>query len=164
MADNISTLRKEVYDLVELLNSWASKFSNLLPVTYRSKIQWFGGIPGAIIEARETNRMVKMFNAVVIDDYSYGAISELAQEKIRLLGEKTRELQSLLGNDSAEKAKIGDEVIGAMLSFVKNWKAYAPDLARVVLDTGNKKEDKSFLENMLYVTANGITSLFFMAK
>lgn len=157
MEDKTSNIRIEVEEHVSILQEWSSNFAKLLPVTYRSKIKWFGGIPGAIIEAKEESRMVKLLNAEVIDNYSYGIITEMAFDKIKTLGEKTRALQSLMDENDPEIARIGNEVIGTILSFIKNWKGYSPDLAQVVLLEGKrrKKEDKSFLEKMLLAAAEG---------
>lgn len=158
MEKDITSLKIEASEILAQIKAWSDSLSKLMPVSYESKVKWFGGIPGAIIEYRETQRMVKLLNTIIIDDYSYGDFAYVLMAKIKELGKATREYQSQLPEDSEESIQFGDDVIITIPTAVKNWKNYSPSLAMVVIEDdevnkNKKKKERLSLSAQMYIAS-----------
>ena len=157
MEEQARILKNEIYDEISLLNQWSQSLSNLLPVDYRSKIKWYGGLPGAIIEAREEKRMEKMINAPILGEHSFFQMAFLIPEKVKLIGKKTRELQGLLSENDSDRIKIGDDFINATVSLIQSWKGYSPAMATTVFSFGKgRKNNKSLIQYLLEECMHGL--------
>ena len=160
MEDQVATLRREIYEGISLFNQWSETLSNLLPVDYHSKIKWYGGLPGAIIEARESKRMEQMINTPIVGELSFWNLTFLIPEKVKELGEKTREIQTLLPNSEPSFNKIGDDLICAIYDVIRNWKKYSPAMAGTVFSFGKgRKNNKSLIQYVLEEVGTGLDSV-----
>ena len=161
MEDNVLTLTNETNELLTQIKQWSEDFSKLVPVTFESKIKWYGGLPGAIIEIREEKRRAKLMNTPIIGDFTFWTLSFEIMEKVQTLGEKTRELQSILTDSHPDYLKIGDDVLNSVYSLIENWKNYSPSLARTNVDfgEGKKKNVLSLLEKILHDAAIGCNAI-----
>lgn len=161
MEEQIRTLKNEIYDEISLFNQWSQALSNLLPVDYRSKVQWFGGIPGAIIEAREQKRMEKLINTPIVGEHSFWQLTFMIPEKIKAIGEKIRELQGILPDTDPERIKVGDDFINATFSLIQNWKTYSPAMATTMFSFGKgRKNNKSLIQYLLEESTPGFGSVY----
>ena len=160
--DDINVLKNEIYNGISLLNQWSATLSNLLPVDHRSKVKWYGGIAGAIIEAREESKLVKLINTPIVGEHSFWQLAGLIPEKINSIGEATRKMQAiLLSNKSdSESLKIGDDSLNAAFSVIQSWNQYSPSMSHNVFEFGKgRKNRKSLIQYVLETSAPGLGNI-----
>ncbi len=132
--EKIDELEQELVDLMTEVERSISVIGNLTPVTYLSqaKIQFYGGIPGAIRESRERKRLEKMIEAPLYKDKSYIMywfyLAEIAEKAAEIL----LQLQQLL---SKEDERYFGFVVNSYATIETAQNVlyhYSPDIYRAV--------------------------------
>ena len=132
---------EEIKGLCNTLLSDAETINALEPVSHLSqaKMQFTGGILGAIREAREDKRLYKLINVPICREYSFYQYSYFLIEQTQELVKKQIEIQN---NTSPDNPLYYDNVkliLSAVSVASDAWLRYSPDMAAAKLQIGDEK-------------------------
>lgn len=141
MNEEVAQLQEKIDGAIAEIVKLAEHLSKLQPVSHKSKsaIQWTGGIPGAIREFRENNRLFKLIKAPIYNELSFFEIPFHLIEVAGDLVQNQLKIQSLLSpEDTAYYGNI-KSIIEPINLCIDIWYNYSPDMATEGLTIGNEK-------------------------
>lgn len=133
---------EEIKDLCNTLLSDAEIFNSLEPVSHLSqaKIQFTGGILGAVREIKENNRLEKMINAPICREYSFFKYAFYLIDTTTELVEKQIEIQNNTSPDNPQYYENVKLILSAVSAASGAWLRYSPDMASAKLRIGDEKD------------------------
>lgn len=131
----------EIKSICDTLISDAETFHALEPVSHLSqaKIQFTGGILGAIREAKEDKRLYKLINEPICRELSFFRYAYYLIDVTKELVEKQTEIQKLISSDNPlyyDNVKI---ILASVSMASDAWLRYSPDMANAGLQIGDEK-------------------------
>ncbi|MBQ6311206.1 MAG: hypothetical protein IJK74_06630 [Bacteroidales bacterium] len=146
MEPNVQLIVDEIEEGISYLSDISTHLSSLSPVSHLSKarIQWVGGIGGAIREYREDKRLMKLINAPLFQEKSFYNISFIIIEKAEDLSAKQANLQKLLTKDDPLYFGLAQRIEIAVNACFASWFNYSPDMAYAPLTIEDEKNVSLF--------------------
>lgn len=157
LADQLSN---EIFLILDAINDITSEISLKTPVSHKSqaRIQWYGGIPGAIKDIRESKRLEKLINEPIVKDISFWDMSFFIINKTELLVSKQLELQKILSDSDPRFYGIVIDIYNLIKNLTSAWYNYSPDMATELMKSGDLK-NISLLELVQHCTKTEILKL-----
>lgn len=138
MIDDINT---EIQKICSELTEEAESIAKLSSVSHlsKSKVQFSGGIFGAIQEYREDKRLEKLMNTPICKEWTFYTYAfhliEVAEELVK----KQLEVQSITTEqDECYYANV-TLIVSTIAAAHKAWFEYSPDMAWAGINVGDKK-------------------------
>ncbi len=124
----------------------AKFFESQETVTHLSqaRVQWYGGILGGIREYREEKRLLKILNTPIYKGKSYYQITFHIISQTEKMVERQLQIQSLTTKDDVCYYGGAVEIFNAVVSLVKSWYDYAPDVANARMTIDDQKDVSLF--------------------
>lgn len=135
--ETVETLTQEIIDKLYELKIMTDKIASLSPVTYKSqsKIQWAGGIMGAIQESKENKRLVELINSPLMDDQSFIDIAEsVIPQATNYLVERQSQIQQLVDKDDKRYYGFVVDIFNSIEKLTYAWYKYSPDMANTTFN------------------------------
>lgn len=140
--ENVETLTQEIVDKLLELEKTTKKLESLSPVSHKSqaKIQWTGGIIGAIQENKEGKRLEKLINEPLVDGHSFYDIALFViPQAADYLVERQLKIQQLVSKDDKRYYGFVVDIANYIDMMTNAWYNYSPDMANESLTIEGQK-------------------------
>ena len=133
----VSKILKNCSELEEMANA----IYRLQPVTHisQAKIQWVGGIPGAIKEFRENKRLCKLINEPIYQGKSFFQLAFHIVDQTDKIVEDLLALQGLIGKEDENYYGLVNHISNAVATAISAWYSYSPDMANAPITIGDQE-------------------------
>lgn len=138
--------KEEIIDkIIEICNKLAEEVDTLsrydtVSHLSQSKIQWQGGIFGAIREAKENKRLVKLLNEPIVGELSYYRYAFHLIDTAEKLSALIAEYQKLADKESDDYFAPVELAIDSTYKAINCWYNLSPDMANAPLTIGDEKD------------------------
>lgn len=140
--EQVKQLKAEIKEIINVFQKMGDFFISQETVSHlnQSKVQWQGGIFGAIREMKEEKRLVKILNTPIYNGQSYYQLSSYIINQTNEMVDKQLTIQSLLSKEDAYYYDGVVEIFQSVVTIIKAWYDYAPDIARAGITIGDEKD------------------------
>ena len=130
---------EEIKAICQELLEAADAIGKLEPVSHlsSSKIQFTGGILGAIQDVKEEKRLVKLINAPIYKEFSFCKFAYHIMAECELLVEKQLEVQKQTSPDNPIYYGNVELIMNSIQSAYDAWYNYSPDMASASITIEN---------------------------
>lgn len=164
MDDNNSTnlfeLNKEIDTIIEKFSDISRSLRGKDQASYlnHSKIQWTGGILGAIAEYKQDKRLEKLLNAPIYGDLSFYKMTWFIIDETEKLVDKQLEIQKLSTPEDEVYYGNVKRIFDSLTELIQAWYNYSPEAAEASLTLGDQKDVGLYL-TVDYQTKNLLKKL-----
>lgn len=140
--ESVEFLTQEIIEKLSELDNMSNEIASLKPVTHKSqaKIQWYGGILGAVKEIKEYNRLAKLINEPIVDGHSFYHIALcVIPQAADYLVERQLKIQQLVSKEDKRYYGFVIDIVNHIEKLINAWYNYSPDMANEVLNIGDEK-------------------------
>jgi len=133
---------KKISDICETFEHEIEVLSTFEPVSHLSqaKIQFQGGILGAIREYREDKRLVKLINEPIVDGYSFYSYAIHIVQQADAISSLIIEYQKIVSKDSEDYYAAIEPAINTTMKAYTTWYNLSPDMAEAPITIGDEKD------------------------
>lgn len=134
----VAELTKEINRKCDDLTQAANAISILPPVTYLSKVQWTGGLTGAIQEHREAKRLEKLINIPIYKEWTFCTFAFHIIKEVSELVEMQLQVQKMTNIEDKVYYENVNLIVSTALFVKKVWFQYSVDMAMAPLKIGEE--------------------------
>ena len=133
---------KKISDICETFDHEIEVLSTYGQVSHLSqaKIQFNGGILGAIREYREDKRLVKLINKPIVDGYSFYSYAIHICQQADAISSLIMEYQKIVSKDSEDYYVPIEPAINTTMKAFTTWYNLSPDMAVAPITIGDEKD------------------------
>lgn len=123
------------------MEEMANAVSQLRPVSHisQAKIQWVGGIPGAIKEIRKNKRLEKLMNEPIYQGKSFYQLAFYIINQTDSIVEDQKTLQGLISKEDDNYYGLVNLISNTVAKAIGAWYSYSPDMANASITVGDEK-------------------------
>ena len=157
---NLFELNKGIDTIIEKFSDISRCLRGKDQASYlnHSKIQWTGGIIGAISEYKQDKRLEKLLNAPIYEDLSFFKMTWFIIEETEKLVDKQLEIQRLSTPEDDIYYGNVKRIFIALTEVIQAWYNYSPEAAEASLTLGDQKDVGLYL-TIDYQTKNLLKKL-----
>ena len=142
ISSGINELNAKINKIIDTFSNISKFLRGKEQATYlnHSKIQWTGGIIGAISEYKEDKRLEKLLNAPLYDDLSFYKMTWFIIEETNKMVDNQLEIQKLCTiKDDIYYGNV-KRILESTLDIIEAWYNYSPEAAEASLTIGDQKD------------------------
>ena len=132
---------QEIEAICKKLTELADAISQLEPVSHlsKAKIQWTGGVLGAVQEVREGKRLEKLINEPIYNGMSFYQLAFYIATCCETMVDKQLEVQKLVSPDNLAYYENTKLIAFSVNAAHNAWYNYSPDMANEGITIGDEK-------------------------
>lgn len=157
---NLFELNKEIDTILEKFSDISRCLRGKDQASYlnHSKIQWTGGILGAIAEYKQDKRLEKLLNAPIYGDLSFYKMTWFIIDETEKLVDKQLQIQKLSSPEDDIYYGNVKRIFTSLTEVIQAWYNYSPEAAEASLTLGDQKDVGLYL-TVEYQTKNHLKKL-----
>ena len=138
----INKLTSEIMEEVNEINQITDALLLFEPVSHKSqaKIQWNGGVIGAIKEHKEEKKLYEILNTKLYKDFSFYNIAMLIITKAEILTKYQLKIQQLINIKDNAYYENNELIIETINTCINAWYRFSPDAAEAKITMGEEKD------------------------
>lgn len=139
---NLLELNNEIDKIIQKFSDIACSLRGKDQVSYRnhSKIQWTGGVIGAIADYKQDKRLEKLLNTPIYEDLSFYTMTWFIIEETDKMVDYQLEIQK--NSTPEDDVYYGNvkKIFDSLSDLIQAWYNYSPEAAEASLTLGDQKD------------------------